>query len=171
MTPPHELCHEDHARVAKAIENLGYSVTVTDRLPSDCCGDLTHRDRWFMVARLRPVGTLDIGEWANKEVRPAHRILDPIEHVDERLWIEADITLWDDYRMGRKRSSRTSPAMTSDSSSLTHTGLEISKGTLAKRARKSSMFGEGLSRQLLDSRTISLWTTVARPARSYGSSP
>ena len=61
MTPPHELCHEDHTRVAKAIEDLGYNVTVTDRLPSDCCGDLTHRDRWFMVARLRPVGTLEEG--------------------------------------------------------------------------------------------------------------
>ena len=102
MTPPNDMCFEDHMECARKIEALGYQVTVTDRLPSDCCGDLTHRDRWIMIARLNPVGSLNIADWADKQVQPAHSILDPLEDVDPRLWIDGSITYWDEYRMKNK---------------------------------------------------------------------
>ena len=107
MTPPHDMCHLWHKEVARKIRALGYDVTVVDRLPSDCCGDLTHRDRWMMVARRNPVGLLDLGAWADKVVQPAHSILDPYDSVDPRLWIDADVNLWDDYRMGEKKPLET----------------------------------------------------------------
>ena len=103
MTPPHALCFEEHLEVARKIRALGYNVSVVDRLPSDCCGDLTHRDRWIMIARRTPVGNLDIGSWADKAVQPASSILDPYDKIDERLWIDADVCLWDDFRMGEKK--------------------------------------------------------------------
>ena len=107
MTPPHDMCHVWHMEVARKIRALGYDVTVVDRFPSDCCGDLTHRDRWMMVARRNPVGLLDLGSWADKVVQPAHSILDPYDSVDPRLWIDADVNLWDDYRMGEKKPLET----------------------------------------------------------------
>ena len=103
MTPPHELCHDDHKRVANSLREIGYDVTVTDRMPSDLCGDLTHRDRWFMVARLHPVGQLNISDWADKPCRPCTTILDPIGDVDSRLWIDGEIEPWEEWRRGSRK--------------------------------------------------------------------
>ena len=107
MTPPHDLCHYDHIEVARKIRELGYDVTVTDRLPSDLCGDFTHRDRWFMLARKRPIGAVNMQSWADKYSRPAAPILDPIDEVDERLWLDnAGIVPWQADRMGEKKPLR-----------------------------------------------------------------
>ena len=103
MTPPHELCHDDHKRVANSLREIGYDVTVTDRMPSGLCGDLTHRDRWFMVARLHPVGQLNISDWADKPCRPCTTILDPIGDVDSRLWIDGEIEPWEEWRRGSRK--------------------------------------------------------------------
>ena len=103
MTPPHELCHDDHKRVANSLREIGYDATVTDRMPSDLCGDLTHRDRWFMVARLHPVGQLNISDWADKPCRPCTTILDPIGDVDSRLWIDGEIEPWEEWRRGSRK--------------------------------------------------------------------
>ena len=103
MTPPHELCHDDHKRVANSLREIGYDATVTDRMPSGLCGDLTHRGRWFMVARLHPVGQLNISDWADKPCRPCTTILDPIGDVDSRLWIDGEIEPWEAWRRGSRK--------------------------------------------------------------------
>jgi len=53
MTPPNAHFHADHYSIALEMERLGYEVTVTDRFPSDLCGDIQHRERWIMIGRLR----------------------------------------------------------------------------------------------------------------------
>ena len=105
MTAPHDLCHEDHKLVAERFRQMtpSYHVTVTDRLPTDLCGDRTHRDRWFMVAELYSPCKFNIADWADKQCSPAYTILDDIADVDPALWIDAEIEEWDSYRMGNKK--------------------------------------------------------------------
>merc|ERR1712167_505153 len=38
MTPPNKDHFQDHAAVARSIEDLGYEVEVTDEFPADLCG-------------------------------------------------------------------------------------------------------------------------------------
>ena len=56
MTPPYDHFNSDHREVIHKLTNLGYAVTVTDRFPSDLCGDAQHRDRWILVARRKQPG-------------------------------------------------------------------------------------------------------------------
>ena len=51
MTPPNRDFHADHYAIALEMERLGYEVSVTDRFPSDLCGDVQHRERWVMIDR------------------------------------------------------------------------------------------------------------------------
>ena len=45
MTPNEHMV--SHKAVVTDITDIGYNVTVVNRLPSCFCGDHTHRDRWF----------------------------------------------------------------------------------------------------------------------------
>mmetsp|Transcript_26232 Transcript_26232/g.79003 ORF Transcript_26232/g.79003 Transcript_26232/m.79003 type:complete len:198 (-) Transcript_26232:174-767(-) len=53
MTPPNKNFHADHYALIHDMEMLGYEVSVTDRFPSDLCGDVQHRERWIMIGRLK----------------------------------------------------------------------------------------------------------------------
>ena len=90
MTPPHSRCGDIHREVAQQFKDIGYDVTVTERLPSDCCGDFTSRQRWLLIARLRPSGPLDIPAFANKGPTAVKTVLDTDDDVDPDLYVDCE---------------------------------------------------------------------------------
>ncbi|MAF40236.1 MAG: hypothetical protein CL859_00015, partial [Cyanobium sp. ARS6] len=78
MTPPHLLSDSSHEQVVEQLQQLGYHVNVTDRLPSCYCGDYTHRDRWFAIGFLNPGPSYNLLEYCTTSPLPAVDILDPV---------------------------------------------------------------------------------------------
>ena len=144
MTPPHEMCHDEHVFLARQIASLGYDVSVTDRLPTDLCGDGTHRDRWFLIGRLSPVGQLNISQWADQVSTPAAVHLDPLDSVDPSLWICSDLEIWEPWRVGGPLKKDISEWTVADSHPyVTHAyrfanlkGCASEKGTRCRNANR-----------------------------------
>ena len=88
MTSPHSECHLIHQDVGQAFLDIGYDVTITERLPSDCCGDCQSRQRWILIARDKPSGPLDVLSFADKGPTAVRDVLDPPFLVDERLFVD-----------------------------------------------------------------------------------
>ena len=91
MTPPHDDCCEVHKIVAKVFQDIGYDVSVVERFPSDNCGDRTSRQRWILIARLKPSGPLDMLAFADKGPTAIKDVLDPACDVDDDLWVDTDV--------------------------------------------------------------------------------
>ena len=89
MTPPNKDHFQDHAAVARSIEDLGYEVEVTDEFPADLCGDYQGRKRWILIGR-RKNGQLKPFKMFDKLQRlpkPLNDILDAPEDIDDSRWV------------------------------------------------------------------------------------
>jgi len=90
ITPPHSTSHEDHSTVINRLEQLGYEVVVTDRFPSDLCGDIQHRERWIMVGRLKgnqPLKPFALTTNLNRLPIPLSKILEPPTKIPDTCWL------------------------------------------------------------------------------------
>ena len=123
MTGEHSHSDGSHRAVAKAYEELGYYVNITNRLPSCFCGDRTDRSRWFLIAFTAAGPPFDLVSYCSNEYHNASQILDPIADVSPELWQPADL----EFRSGPKPSVD-DPTKVNDPY---HTGQFINRSVLA----------------------------------------
>ena len=91
MTSPHERSHSVHKDVLKNFTDIGYDVVVTERMPSDNCGDRTSRQRWIMIARLAGSGPLNMTSFADKGPTKISDVLDEPDNVSDELWVNTSV--------------------------------------------------------------------------------
>jgi len=95
MTPPNKTYSQDHYAVGAQIQSYGYEVNVTDKFPSDLCGDIQARVRWILIGRrttpgkiLKPFGILH--NLKCRVPRPISTILEPHHSIPHDHWVAKD---------------------------------------------------------------------------------
>ena len=93
MIPPHanSTTNDSHGKLIRRLKELGYHVSVTDRLPSCFCGDHTHRDRWFVIAFKTPGPPFSVLNYCSSLPLPASAIIDPVNEVSPLLIVNEPV--------------------------------------------------------------------------------